>query len=137
MKLVVDSSILYSFFNKQSAARTLASKLDRLFSPEFALREIQEHKEDIKSSFELEEWQFEFILRFWIKRFVSFIPLSKYARHFETALPLSVDAFDIDFFALSLYRNKLPIWSNDRHFLMQSEIKVFSTKELMNEFKLC
>ena len=133
MKLVADTSVLYSFFNEQSEARELASKV-RLVSPRFSLSEIQEHKEDIKSSFKLEEWQYEFILRFWVLKFVEFIPESKYIKQFEKSMHLSPDSDDIDFFALSL-KLGCPIWSNDPHFKMQSEVRVFTTKELI-EFLL-
>ena len=39
---------------------------------------------------------------------------------------------DDSYFALSLSKNKIPIWSDEIAFKKQSEIKVFSTKELLD-----
>lgn len=63
MKLVVDTNELFSFFNEKSAARELAllPNLD-LYSPDFLLSEIKEHKEDILERFSLSEMQYTIII---------------------------------------------------------------------------
>ncbi len=42
----------------------------------------------------------------------------------------SVDKDDTPFIALSLSLGKTPIWTDDKHFMAQNAIKIFTTKEL-------
>ena len=131
MRLIVDTSVLFSFFNEKSKARELSTLPElELYAPKFALDEIDEHKENIKEEFSLSEMQFSLIIKL-LEMFVDFVPLKRYIKLFEEAMHLVPDPDDVDFFALSLKHDKTPIWSNDPHFKMQSEIRVFTTKELI------
>lgn len=127
MRLVADTSVLFSFFNRKSKARELSTLPHlELYAPEFALKELREHKEDIKKWFSLSDVQYSLALKL-LHTFVLFIPLKQYARYLERAMHISVDPDDIDFFALSLRHDKMSIWSEDPHFKMQSEVKVYTT----------
>jgi len=133
MRLVVDTSILFSFFNKKSRARELSTLPElELCSPKFALEEINNHKEDILKAFSISESQFSFILNL-LNKFFNFIPLKKYSKFLKKSIHLSVDPDDIDFFALALFLD-CPIWSNDSDFTKQSEVKIFTTEDLTRLF---
>jgi predicted nucleic acid-binding protein len=132
MKLIVDTNILFTFFWDNSLAKKLLMKINlELFSPEFALEEINKYKEDILEKTGISEKQFKQHRRD-IAIAVEFIPLEEYKAFLKQAIKISPDQNDIDFFALAL-KLKLPIWSNDSLLKKQNKIKIFSTKDLLEK----
>jgi predicted nucleic acid-binding protein len=130
MKFVVDTNVLFTFFWKESFTKGVLVDQDlEFFAPEFALREINEHRNEIleKTGISLEEFK---KLRTDIAICVEFIPLEEYSEFLQRASSIP-DPDDVDFIALAL-KLDLPIWSNDSHLKEQSKVKVFSTKELIN-----
>lgn len=134
MRIVVDTSELFSFFNEKSKARelSLSTKLS-LHSPSFSLEEIKEHKDKIVKSFSLSESQFTLIKKL-LNTVVKFSKEGEYSSFLPEASKLSPDPEDVDFFALAL-KLKTPIWSEDKLLKRQSRIKVFNTKELSEMLK--
>ena len=62
MRIVIDTSELFSFFNEKSKARELSFSVRlNLQSPNFSLEEIKEHKDKIVKSFSLSESQFALV----------------------------------------------------------------------------
>lgn len=97
MELVVDSNILFSFFNERSRARQIAVSGEvLLYSPAFALSELEEHKPDIMEDFSLTEVQFEIIMRL-LKTVVKFVPEDEYSQLLSRAKEISPDPDDVDF----------------------------------------
>lgn len=136
MELVVDTNILYSFFWKNSLTRKLLMKMGlELFSPEFALEEINLHISDILKKTGISEEEFKQIRKD-LAIAVSFIPLEEYSELLKQASKISPDSEDIDFLALAL-KLKLPLWSNDAELKKQNKVVIFSTSELLDnsEFK--
>ena len=132
MKFVVDTNILYTFFWKKSLThRILLRQYLELFSPEFALEEINSHKQDILKKTKLSENEFK-ELKTDIAIAVEFFPIEKYRDLFESAKKISPDPNDIDFFALAL-KLDLPIWSNDSLLKKQNAVNVFSTLDLLKK----
>jgi len=131
MKLIIDTNILYTYFWKGSITKKLIMNRDiELFSPEFALEEINKHKLDIIKKTKISESKFD-ELRFDLAISVKFIPFEKYQKFLDSALEISPDPNDIDFFALALKLN-LPIWTNDRLLKNQNKIKIITTKNMLN-----
>lgn len=130
MELVVDTNVLYTFFWNSSIVRRFIMKMDlELFSPEFALEEINSHKSDILKKTGLSEKEFGKIKRD-LAVAVSFIPIEEYQellKHFEKLCP---DSQNIDFLALAS-KLKLPLWSNDTALKRQKEVDVLSTSDLL------
>ena len=131
MKLVVNTNILFSFFNEKSVARELATlaELD-LYSPEFSLKELEKHKQEILEKFSLNETQHLLILSL-LKTTIKFVNETEYKEELLKAKQITPDPDDIDFFALSLKLN-CPIWSNDKKLKNQTEVKILSTKEIID-----
>jgi predicted nucleic acid-binding protein len=112
MKLVVDTNILFSFFNSRSTARDLSTRYNLiLYSPEFALEELDKYKNVIMKRFLLTEMQYVFIIKL-LQTVVNFVKIDEYEKFFLKAKKVSPDPDDIDFFALSLKLN-CQLWSND------------------------
>ncbi len=129
MKLVVDTSELFSFFNEKSKARDLSlSPKIELYAPSFALAELEEKKSKIMDSFSLTETQFLLIIKL-LKTVIKFLDEKEYAEFLPEAMKTSPDPEDVDFFALAM-RLGCPIWAEDRLLREQAKVKVLPTHEL-------
>lgn len=134
--LVVDASILFSFFKKDSARRKLVEGLQnsgcQLISPKFVFEELVEEKDRIKGFGRINDLAFAFLLSVLDKRVETF-PDAAYRDFLADANEISPHGKQVvkddPYFALALSCNA-PIWSDEEAFRRQSKIKIFSTKEL-------
>jgi predicted nucleic acid-binding protein len=101
-----------------------------LYAPEFSLEEINKYKKEIIRKNNLTEEEFDHI-KFDLAIAIKFIPVEGYAQFLKTALKISPDPNDTDFFALAI-QLKLPIWSNDTQLKNQEKIVTFTTTELIH-----
>ena len=102
-----------------------------LFSPEFALEEINSNESDILKKTGLSKKEFD-DARSNLAIAVEFIPLEEYKQFLKPALKFSPDPNDIDFLALAM-KLKLPLWSNDSLLKKQIKVRIFSTLDLLNK----
>ena len=130
MLLIVDTNVIFSFFNRESVARriVLSGKV-KLFAPKFLLEEIEEHKQEIKEKFGLNDMQISIVLEL-VKTFIDFIPLDEFKDKVPEAKNISPDPDDIQFLALAL-KLDIPLWSEDKALKQQNVVKVFNTSELV------
>ena len=134
MQLIIDTNILFTYFWKSSfTRRILMSQNLSLFSPEFALKEINKYKSEIMKKTNITEEEFNTI-RYDLAIAVQFIPLEEYSKVLKDAIKITPDPNDIDFIALAM-KFKLPIWSNDSLLKKQNKILAFSTDELLNKME--
>lgn len=130
-KLVVETNILYSFFWKKSPTHEILSSMVNtdLFSPKFALDELDKHKEEILFKSRINVGEFNELIKS-LSTFVQFIETSEYVEFIEEANSLFPEhTKDVDFFALALKLN-CPLWSNENLHKNQSQVKVLNTDEL-------
>ena len=141
MRLVVDSNVLFTFFWKDSVFRSFLDKPVQLFSPEYALEEINKYSLEIMKKTSVSKEQFK-KLKQELALKVEFISLEKYSTLFHKVLSIAskfskheYEPFvkDIDFFALAV-KIHCSIWSNDKLFKKQSEVLVFTTREIIELF---
>jgi len=66
---------------------------------------------------------------------IEFFKLGDYSNFLKEAANICLDIDDIDYFALALKLN-CPIWSQDRDLKEQKKIKVYTTKELVEELNI-
>ena len=132
MLLTIDANILFALFNPKSFTRRfiiLNRDVLELYSPKFAIEEIERYKQDILEKFNLTEDNFEIIISF-IRSIISFVDLEFYKERLIEAKRISPDIKDVEYFALALKLN-CPIWSNDKVLKNQKTVKVLSTNELI------
>ncbi|MBI4116887.1 hypothetical protein HY449_04035 [Candidatus Pacearchaeota archaeon] len=133
-KLIVDANILFSFFKKDSTRRRLIEELlnreTELVSPHFMLHELRVNKDKIMQLSNISFGEFELTVRL-IEDEINLIPEDKFKGFLSNASKLSPHPKDKPYFALSLALDKCPIWSDESAFKRQSEIKIFSTFELL------
>ena len=133
MRLVLDTNKLYTFFWKGSLIKKLLSAEHKLYSPEFAITELDKHKSEILKKSELSSKEFE-ELKLRLKKFIKIVPFSEYSKQISKALSLIPQhPKDVDFLALALELNA-SIISEDKELKKQSEIKVFNKSEFSELF---
>ena len=141
MKLVVDSNVLFTFFWKGSVFRNILDKSVELFSPEYALEEINKYSSELMEKTSLSKAEFK-KLKQGLALKVEFVSLEKYSPLFPKALKIASKLSeheyvefvgDIDFLSLALSLD-CPIWSNDKLFKKQSKVLVFNTREIIELF---
>lgn len=137
-ELIIDASILFSFFNKSSARREVIKKLlERgcvLFAPEYVLEELINNKSDIIHFAKISESEFNELFGE-LNEDIATFEEEEYSRFLSEANKLSPhgeDTKDDPYFALSLALNKTPIWSDEPAFKQQSEISVYTTRDLLD-----
>ena len=131
--LVVDASILFSFFKEDSARRRLIKELSNrgteLVSPDFAMEELLSDKERIMEFAKINELGFKFLFSLLGRRVKTFAR-TEYEEFLPEARRVSPHGRDDPYFALALSLNSA-IWSDEQAFGKQPRIKVYSTKELL------
>jgi len=127
MKLVADANILFSLAKTGSAADEIFKRHKTLLcSPEYVLSELENHKKELEQKIGL---SYPEIIKS-LKERVVFISEKEYMDHLRKAESVLTDKYDAPYLALAMKRS-LPIWSNDSHLKEQSEVLVFTTKELV------
>ena len=131
MKFVVDANVLFALAKPSSVANDIFSMYElKLIAPDFALIELLKYKEELVAKSEMDSFE-EGISS--LKSKVVFVDKNEYKDLIEKGAELISDEKDAAYLALAL-RLFLPIWSNDSHFKEQSQIEVFTTKELIELF---
>jgi predicted nucleic acid-binding protein len=130
MRLVVDTNVLFSFFKRESVTRRLLTNFELLepVTPSFCIEELNEHKELIRAKAKLADREFEEVLDD-LLIFLKVFSLSEYRTFLSAAQRISPDPDDSELFALAL-KFSCPIWSNEKAFKNQSEVRIYTTAEL-------
>ena len=133
MKFVVDTNILITFFWKNSISKELFNNQDlELYSPEFALEELNKYSDEIKNKAGIDESEFQKLKNELIK-LIKFIPLKEYSDQLFNIHKKIPDVNDIDFIGLAL-KLKCDLWSNDKLLKKQHIVRIFNTKEIIDIF---
>ncbi len=127
MKLVVDTSVIFSLFKSNSFTNKLLKEYSiELFAPKELIEELSKYSKVIcsKSGVTKEKFLKD------ISLLSEIIELKNSSDSFkDKADKLISHKTDVPFLALALELN-IPIWSNDPHFKEQSEVPVFTTERL-------
>jgi len=138
MRLVADSNVLFTHFWKSSVFMDIVNQDVTLYSPEYALEEIEKHRQEIIKKTGLDRVEFN-VLRKNLELKISFINEREYAQSFKPALesienlpkPQQTELCeDLDFIALSI-KMRCPLWSNDKLLKKQTTVTVLNTHELL------
>ena len=134
-ELIVDASIMFSFFKSNSARRGVFKRLleqeCKLASPDFVLKELSNNKPDIMKFAKINEEEFNEIMSELDKDLVAFSKegYKEFLPEANKISPHGEGTKDDPYFALALAFD-FPIWSDEAAFKKQSKVKVFNTEEL-------
>jgi putative PIN family toxin of toxin-antitoxin system len=133
MRLVVDTNIIISALLKESTVRSLIfePRLE-LCTPEFVFEEIEEHMDMIKERSGLTEEEVSLTLSL-ISAHIEVAPKEDFSHKMEDAEKVigGIDEDDVPFVALALSFPNEGIWTNDKDFTRQGEVKVWDTAGLL------
>jgi predicted nucleic acid-binding protein len=134
--IVVDVNVLLSAFIKDSITREILvnSGLEFCF-PELSLQKIRKYKNLIKEKSGLTEEEFTLLLHMLLKC-ITLIPLEATQEHWQSAMEIMhhINPEDVVFIATALAREAL-VWTDDKHFLQQSQVKTVTTAQLISLLK--
>jgi len=132
--VVVDANTIFSAL--LSKGRTFEVFLDNsllrrveFIAPEFLFLEIGKHVDEILERSSLSSQELALVFGF-IKEEIEFIPFDEFIRYAAEAETLAPHAKDVHYFALALAYNAA-IWSNEKAFKNQSEVRIYTTAELL------
>lgn len=136
--LVIDASILFSFFKSDSVRRHIIEKLlnwdCKLVSADFVFGELLKNKEKIVKFADIDELEFVFAFSL-LEREIKSIPESEYKRFLLKAREISPHTKDDPYFALALALHA-PLWSDEEGFKKQLKVTIVSTKDLLKELHM-
>src|SRR3989344_2780125 len=129
MKLVIDTNVLFSYFNSKSKIIELLKNPNlQLFAPRYAITELEKYKNLIKTKNSLSEDNFYKRIKE-LEEIVSFSEKESYIKEKESISEITIDEKDKDFLALSIKLN-CALWSNDKALKLQDRVVVINTLEL-------
>jgi predicted nucleic acid-binding protein len=133
LKLVIDTGILISALIKDSLTRQiLLYPQMEFFLPEYALEEIEAHKNTISRRSGLGREDIDIVLSLLLEN-ITIIPASVIKQNLKKANKIigKIDPFDVPFVALCLSVENDGIWTNDKHFENLTEIKAWKTSDIL------
>ncbi len=138
VRVVVDTNVLLAALMRDGLTRMLLLDL-RLepVVPEAALSEVSKHAAELSSRIGISEHDFELAFEILVGTAkISVAQSSRYAAFSEEAALACPEGHKDDwpFLALALAENCI-LWSNDAALKRQKEVRVFSTKELLDFLK--
>lgn len=135
MEFVIDATALLSvFIARGSTPNIIFVDGVEWLAPDKLKEEFTKHIGEIIPRSSLSESEVKELIELVFSR-INLIKAESFSSFRKEAESLISDSDDAEYLALSLSRNKIPIWSNDPHFKEQSVIKVFKTGELVKYLK--
>ena len=135
MKFVIDSNVLISALISDSITRELILEMEEeLYSPDFLESEIEKHKDLIQKKSDLSSMELDCLLTILIEN-IFVVAEETYEEKINIADEAigDTDKKDVPFLAVALEKDAM-IWSDDRHFEDQDEVKVWKTEDMVAEF---
>lgn len=134
MKLIIDTNIIFSGIIRDSMTRKLLLHPDyEFYIPDFFLFELKKYKDYLIKKTNLSKSEFNQVLNDLLEN-IHIVPIKEYSEKLIKAKEIigAIDEKDIPFIAIALVLKNDGIWSNDKHFKKQSEIKVYTTQDLIS-----
>ena len=129
MKIILDTNVLLSALIKNSFTRKLIIDSDwEFYYPEESQFEIRKYKQLVKEKAEITDQEYKKLIKF-IFDFVIILPNYKIMSHLKEAkrIMLKIDPDDVIFIAAALSIPNSVIWSDDKDFDKQNEVKVLKS----------
>lgn len=133
MILVVDTSgIISALIRDSSSRRVLLSPRFLFYTPDFTLDEINRYIPLITRKSSLPGGDVLLLINDLLQR-IQVIGFDKYVHKYLEAEEIigEIDPDDAPFIALALSIPNDGIWSNDKHFLKQDRVKIWTTGDLI------
>lgn len=135
MRLILDINIIISALIKENSIIRFLLNLPYLefFLPDYAIKELKKNEEIILKKSNLDKEELRTLLKLLLSK-VKIIEEKTFSLYYKTAERIigKIDEKDIPYIALALAIDNDGIWTSDAHFKKQNQIKIFTTKDLLN-----
>lgn len=134
--MVIDTNILIAAMLKAGTTRNLVfNSMFSLYAPEHITSEIFKYKKEIMDKGKMDENSFGLVFSLVLSQ-VRIIPMEEFSGKLKEATRIcEKHPEDVPFVALALHLG-IPIWTHDKEFSKHPEIKTFSTKEIIDSFRV-
>lgn len=135
MDLVIDSNRLFAALIKDSTCRhIILSNVHRFYAPKELMVEFGKYFDLLEKKSKLKRESLLVIFGMILDK-ITLIPINEHEKEKEKALEImkEIDKKDAPFVAVALSITVDGIWSDDKHFDQQDEVKVYKTKDLLFE----
>jgi len=137
MRIIVDTNVILSALIKEGTTRAiLTNPLTEFYTIEFAIKEIRKYKSLVIEKSGLSGEEFEVMLSLVMSN-VKVIEKCQIEGKINESKELieKVDPKDVPILACAITIPNDGLWSEDKHLKKQNKIKVYTTKEIMEEIK--
>ncbi len=129
--MVADTNCIISALIRNSVSRKIIINTNfKFYTPDFTLEEVRKHKSLICEKAGITEEDFEILIMLLFEK-IEIVPKQEYERFINTSKHLTDDIDDVPFFACAIAIKPEGIWSDDKHFEKQNQIKNYKTKDLV------
>lgn len=133
MKFVIDTNRIIAALIKDSSCRAIIlNNKYNFISPDFTSTEVNKYKDLILKKSGLSEKSFNVVMNMLLEK-IDIRPKLEYQDKISEAEKIISDKKDVPFLALALSEKVDGIWSDDNHFKEQDKLKVYLTKDLVEE----
>lgn len=133
MKLVIDTNRIMAGLLKDSTSRKLILHDSfSFYAPDYIETELNKHRPYLVKKAKIPEDDFDLLMQVLLEN-VELVPFEDFAGEYDRAMSIMepVDENDAPFLAVGLALEIEGIWTEDRHFLRQDLLKVYSARDLL------
>jgi predicted nucleic acid-binding protein len=133
MNLIIDTNRIMAGLLKDSASRKIILHDSfSFYAPDYMETELRKHQPYLMKKAKISEPDFGLLMRTLLEH-VILVPFEDFEHEYEHAMRVmeAIDENDSPFLAVGLALGIRSIWTEDRHFLRQDLLHVYSTRELL------
>lgn len=133
MKLVIDTNrIMAGLLRDSTSRKIILHDSFSFYAPDYIETELFKHRSYLVKKAKIPEPDFEILMNILLER-VTLVPFEDFGQEYDHAMQImeTVDENDSPFLAVGLALGIKGIWTEDRHFLRQNFLNVYSTGDLI------
>jgi len=133
MKLVIDTNRIMAGLLKDSTSRKIILHDSfSFYAPDYIETELNKHRSYLVKKAKIPDEDFDLLMQILLDN-VELVPFEDFECEYDRAMNImeTVDENDAPFLAVGLALGIEGIWTEDRHFLGQDLLKVYSTRDLV------
>lgn len=133
MRIIVDSNRIISALIKNGSSRVIInSDLFEFYTPDYVIEEVLSYNQEIIKKSKLDARSVELLFLLFTEK-INIVPYEEIKTKLSEAMQImkDIDIYDSPILACALVVPNDGIWSEDKHFERQNNVKVWKTKELL------
>jgi len=135
MKLVIDTNrIMAGLLRDSTSRKIILHDSFSFYAPDYIKTELAKHRPYLVKKAKISEADFDLLMQTLLDD-VELVPFEDFEPEYDHAMEImgTVDENDASFLAVGLALAVEGIWTEDRHFLRQDLLKVYSTGDLIEK----